>query len=81
MGDFNAKHGSLGSEETGHYGTKLMDTLNSYNLFVVKSDNHTRYDSLRDKLDTIDHIIYLPVLLLTYLMLTLNLTYLLTNVQ
>ena len=35
MGDFNAKHINLSSEETNYYGKKLMDTLNSYNLFVV----------------------------------------------
>ena len=54
MGDFNAKHINLGSEETNHYGTKLMVTLNSYKLFVVQNNNHTRYDSFRDKMDTID---------------------------
>ena len=37
MGDFNAEHINLGSEETNHYGTKLMDKLNYCNLFVVKS--------------------------------------------
>ena len=35
MGDFNTKHINLGSEETNQYGTKLMDILNYYNLFVV----------------------------------------------
>ena len=54
MGDFNAKHINLGSKETNHYGTKLMNTLNTYNLFVVQNNNHTRYDSFRDKRDTID---------------------------
>ena len=57
MGDFNAKHVNLGSEETNHYGTKLIDILNYYNLFVVQNNNHTRYDSFRDKMDTIDYII------------------------
>ena len=54
MGDFNAKHINLGSKETNHYGTKPMNTLNTYNLFVVQNNNHTRYDSFRDKRDTID---------------------------
>ena len=57
MGDFNAKHVNLGSEETNHYGTKLIDILNYYNLFVVQNNNHTRYDSFKDKMDTIDYII------------------------
>ena len=37
-----------------------MDTLNSYNLFVVQNNNHTRYDSFRDKMDIIDYIIIYP---------------------
>ena len=40
-----------------------MDTLNSYNLFVVQNNNHTWYDSFRDKMDTIDHIIISPSLI------------------
>ena len=63
MGDFNAKLINLGSEETNHYGTKLMDTLNCYNLFVVQNNDHTRYDSFRDKMDTIDYIIISPSLI------------------
>ena len=63
MGDFNAKHFNLGSEETNHYGIKLMDILNHCNLFVVQNDNHTRYDSFRDKMDTIDYIIIFPNLI------------------
>ena len=65
--DFNAKHFNLGSEETNHYETKLMVILNYCNLFVVQNNNHTRYDSFRD--------------LLTYLMLTLERTYLWITVQ
>ena len=57
MGDFNAKHVNLGSQETNHYGTKLMDILNYCNLFVVQNNNRTRYESFRDKMDTIDYII------------------------
>ena len=57
MGDFNAKHVNLGSEETNHYETKLKDILNYCNLFVVQNNNRTRYDSFRDKMDTIDYII------------------------
>ena len=63
MGDFNAKHFNLGSEETNHYGIKLMDILNHCNFFVVQNDNHTRYDSFRDKMDTIDYIIIFPNLI------------------
>ena len=63
MGDFNAKHVNLGLEETNHYGNKLIDTLNYCNLFVVQNDNHTRYDSFRDKMDTIDYIIISPTLI------------------
>ena len=63
MGDFNAKHVNLGSEETNHYGNKLKDILNYYNLFVVQSNNHKRYDSFRDKMDTIDYIIISPTLI------------------
>ena len=63
MGDFNAKHVNLGLEETNHYGNKLIDTLNYCNLFVVQNDNHTRYDSFRDKMDTIDYIIISPTLM------------------
>ena len=63
MGDFNTKHVNLGSEETNHYGTKQMDILNYCNLFVVQNNNHTRYDSLRDKMDTIDYIIISPSLI------------------
>ena len=37
-----------------------MDTLSSYNLFVVQNNNHTRYDSFRDKMDTIDYIVGSP---------------------
>ena len=78
MEDFNAKHVSLGSEETNHYGTKLMDILNYCNLFVVQNNNHTRYASFRDKMDT---IIISPSLILIYLVLTLNLTYLQLTLQ
>ena len=39
MRDFNAKHVNLGSEETNHYGTKLMDILSYGNLFVVQNNN------------------------------------------
>ena len=63
MGDFNAKHVNLGSEETNHYGNKLIDILNYCNLFVVQNNNHTRYDSFRDKMDTIDYIIISPTLM------------------
>ena len=63
MGDFNAKHINLGSEETNYYETKLMDTLNSYNLFVVQNNNRTRCDSFRDKIDTVDYIIISPSLI------------------
>ena len=51
IGDLNANHINLGSEETNHYGTKLMNTLNCYNLFVAQNNNHTRYDSVSDKMD------------------------------
>ena len=57
MGAFNAKHINLGSEETNQYGTKLMDILNYCNLFVVQNNNHTRYDTLGDKMDLINYII------------------------
>ena len=63
MGDFNAKHVSLSSEETNHYGNKLIDILNYCNLFVVQNNNHTRYDSFRGKMDTIDYIIISPTLM------------------
>ena len=63
MGDSNAKHVNLGSEETNHYGNKLIDILNYCNLFVVQNNNHTRYDSFRDKMDTIDYIIISPTLM------------------
>ena len=63
MGDFNAKHVNLGSEETNHYGNKLIDILNYCNLFVVQNNNHTKYDSFRDKMDTIDYIIISPTLI------------------
>ena len=38
-------------------GTKLMDILNYCNLFVVQNNNHTRYDTLGDKMDLINYII------------------------
>ena len=60
MGDFNAKRINLGSEETYHYETKLMNMLNTYNLFVVQNNNHARYDRFRDKMDTIDYAIIFP---------------------
>ena len=60
MGYFNANRINLGSEETNHYGKKLMDTINSYNLLVVQNNNHTRYDSFRDKMGTIDYITIPP---------------------
>ena len=60
MGDFNAKHINLDSEETNYYQTKLMDTLNICNLFVVQNNNHTMYGSFRDKMDTKDYIIISP---------------------
>ena len=63
MGDFNAKHINLGSEETNHYGIKLMDILNYFNLFVVQNKNYLKYDSFRDKMDTIDYIIISPSLI------------------
>ena len=61
MRDFNVKHVNLGSEETNHYGTKLMDILNYSNLFVVQNNNHTRYNILGDKMDLIDYIIIFPI--------------------
>ena len=57
------EHVNLGSEETNHYGNKLIDILNYCNLFVVQNNNHTRYDSFRDKMDTIDYIIISPTLI------------------
>ena len=63
MGDFNAKHVNLGSEETNRYVNKLIDILNYCNLFVVQNNNHTKYDSFRDKMDTIDYIIFSPTLI------------------
>ena len=63
MGDFNAKHVNLDSEETNHYGTILMYILNYYNLFVVQNNNHTRYNSFIDKMDAIDYIIISPSLI------------------
>ena len=63
MGDFNAKYVNLGSGETNHYGNKLIDILNYCNLFVVQNNNHTKYDSFRDKMDTIDYIIISPTLI------------------
>ena len=63
MEDFNAKHINLGSEETNNYGTKLMDILNYFNLFVVQNNNYLKYDSFRDKMDTIDYIIISPSLI------------------
>ena len=53
-------HINPGSEETNHYGTKPMDELNSYNLFVVQNNNLTRYDFFRDKMDTIDYMVISP---------------------
>ena len=42
MVEFNNKHiNHLGLEETNHYGTKLMERLNSSNLFLVQNNNHT----------------------------------------
>lgn len=54
MGDFSAEHLNLGLKETNHNRTKLMNNLNNYNLFTIQENNHTRYDSSRDKMDTID---------------------------
>ena len=48
---------NLGSREITHYGTKLMDILSNYKLFVVQNNNHTRYDNFRDKMDTTYYII------------------------
>ena len=63
LGDFNAKHVNLGSVETNHYDTKLMDILKYCNLLVVHNNNHTRYDSFRDKMYTVDYIITSPSLI------------------
>ena len=65
LGDVNAKYVNLGSEKTNHYRTKLMDILNYCNLFLVQNNNHTRYGSFRDKVDTIDCIIISPSLIAT----------------
>ena len=61
--DVNAKYVNLGSEKTNLYRTILIDILNYCNLFMVQSNNHTRYGSFRDKMDTIDCIIISPSLL------------------
>ena len=55
MGEFSVKHFNLVPHETNHYRTKLMNAWNSYNLFVLQNNYHTRYESLRDKRDTKDH--------------------------
>ena len=34
--------------------------LNTYNLFLVQNNNHTRHDSFRDKMDTIGYVIISP---------------------
>ena len=60
MGDFNAKHINLGSEETNYYQTKLIDALNICNFIVVQKNNHTMYDCFRDQMDTKDYIIISP---------------------
>ena len=60
MLDFNDILINPGSEETNHYGTKPMDELNSYNLFVAQNNNLTRYDCFRDKMDTIDYMVISP---------------------
>lgn len=49
MGEFSVKHFNLVPQETSHYGTKLMNAWNSYNLFVLQNNYYTRYESLRDK--------------------------------
>ena len=63
MGEFNVKHFNLVPHETNHYRTKLMNAWNSYNLFVLQNNYHTRYESLRDKRDTKDHSIISPAVI------------------
>lgn len=63
-------------EETNHNGTKLMNTLNNYNLFVVQNNNHTSMTIQETKWIKLT-IQYILVLFPIYSVLVLNLTYLL----
>lgn len=42
MGDFNAQHQSWGSSSSNHYGNRIVDFLNDYNLCILNNGNHTR---------------------------------------
>ena len=64
------------SEEINHNGTKLMNTLNNYNLFVVQNNNHTSMTIQETKWIKLT-IQYILVLFPIYPVLVLNLTYLL----
>ena len=63
-------------EEINHNGTKLMNTLNNYNLFVVQNNNHTSMTIQETKWIKLT-IQYILVLFPIYPVLVLNLTYLL----
>ena len=56
LGDFNAKHTSLGSSIYNYMGNKLVDTINNNNFYNVINEGHTRYDASNDTFDTIDYV-------------------------
>ena len=56
LGDFNAKHTSLGPSLSNYYGKKKLDIVNNNDLYNVINERHTRYDASNDYFDTIDFV-------------------------
>ena len=56
LGDFNAKHTSLGSSTSNYLGKKMVDIINNNNFYNMINEGYTRYDATNDSFDTIDFV-------------------------
>ena len=56
LGDFNAKHTSLGSSTSNYLGKKMVDIINNNNFYNVTNQGYTRYDATNDSFDIIDFV-------------------------
>ena len=68
LGDFNAKHTSLGSSTSNYLGKKMVDIINNNNFYNMINEGYTRYDATNDSFDTIDFVFvtqnWIPITLL-----------------
>lgn len=56
LGNFNAKHTSLGSSISNYLGKKMVDIVSNNDFYNVINEGHTRYDATNNSFDTIDFV-------------------------